>query len=260
TTAAKARWPFGYRIGTRDLTRDLGFGIWDWGFESTHMKRSRRSMLLAAALAVAVVSQVQAVRPVVKGPEKGALVIVGGGRIGPEIFDKFFELAGGTDAPVVVIPTAGGAETYAADWPGLKRLEDYGATNLTVLHTTDRAVADSEEFVKPLTEARAVWIPGGRQWHLVDSYLNTRTEREIERVLERGGVVGGSSAGASIQAEYLVRGAREGNTIMMAPGYEQGFGLLKGAAIDQHMLTRNRQDGLAEGGASHPRRRGTSTD
>src|SRR5262249_53783546 len=147
----------------------------------------------------------------------------------------FFELAGGKDAPVVVIPTAGGQPTYAQDWTGLKVFKEYGATNLTVLHTTDRTVADSEEFVKPLTTARAVWFPGGRQWHLVDSYLNTRTEREVKRVLERDGVVGGSSAGASIQAEYLVRGAREGNKIMMAPGYEEGFGLLKGAAIDQHM-------------------------
>jgi len=71
-------------------------------------------------------------------------------------------------------------------------------------------------------------------------------------VLERGGVVGGSSAGASILASYMVRGARENNYIMMAPGYEQGFGLIKGVAIDQHMLTRNRQDDLEEVVAKHP--------
>ena len=47
-------------------------------------------------------------------------------------------------------------------------------------------------------------------------------------------------------------GARENNYIMMAPGYEEGFGLIKGVAIDQHMLTRNRQDDLEEVVAKHP--------
>ena len=68
--------------------------------------------------------------------------------------------------------------------------------------------------------------------------MGTRTQREIEAVLARGGVIGGSSAGATIQGSYLVRGAREGNQIMMAKGYEQGFGYLRGVAIDQHLLAR----------------------
>jgi cyanophycinase len=190
--------------------------------------------------------------PVVKGPERGALVIVGGGRVGAEILTRIFDLAGGRDAPLVVIPTAGGADAYPDDWSGLKMFKDFGATNITLLHTTDRKIADSEAFVRPITTARAVWFPGGRQWRLVDSYLHTRTQREVERVLERGGVVGGSSAGASILASYMVRGAREDNYIMMAPGYEEGFGLIKGVAIDQHMLTRNRQDDLEAVVAKHP--------
>jgi cyanophycinase len=213
--------------------------------------------IAAASLAIALAAQT---RPVVKGPEHGTLVIVGGGKVVPAITERFFELAGGKDAPVVVIPTAGGAETYPPDWSGLKGFKDFGATHLTILHTTDRAVADSEAFVKPLLTAKAVWFPGGRQWHLVDSYLHTRTQREIQAVLDRGGVVGGSSAGASIIADYLVRGAREGNRIMMAPGYEEGFGLMKGVAIDQHMLTRNRQDDLEAVVARHPELLGISID
>jgi len=198
--------------------------------------------------------------PVVKGPERGALVIVGGGRVGPEILTRFFDLAGGRDAPLVVIPTAAGAESYPDDWSGLKMFKDFGVTNITVLHTSDRKVADSEAFVRPLTTAKAVWFPGGRQWRLVDSYLHTRTQHEVERVLERGGVVGGSSAGASILGSYMVRGAHENNFIMMAPGYEEGFGLIKGVAIDQHMLTRNRQDDLEEVVAKHPEVLGIGID
>ena len=214
---------------------------------------------LAVALAFAS-SLIVASSPVVKGPERGALVIVGGGRVGPEILTRFFDLAGGRDAPLVVIPTANGAESYPDDWSGLKMFKDFGVTSITLLHTTDRKVADSEAFVRPITTARAVWFPGGRQWRLVDSYLHTRTQREVERVLERGGVVGGSSAGASILGSYMVRGARENNNIMMAPGYEEGFGLIKGVAVDQHMLTRNRQDDLEEVVARHPEVLGIGLD
>jgi cyanophycinase len=190
--------------------------------------------------------------PVVKGPERGALVIVGGGKVGTDILTRMFDLAGGKDAPLVVIPTASGADDYPPDWPGLTMFKTFGATNITLVHTKDRKVADSEEFVRPITRARIVWFVGGRQWRLVDSYAHTRTEREVEKVLERGGVVAGSSAGASILSSYMVRGAHENNYIMMAPGYEEGFGLIKGVAIDQHMLTRNRQDDLEEVVARHP--------
>jgi cyanophycinase len=210
------------------------------------MKRVLVLLFMSAAVATI------AADPVVSGPEHGALVIVGGGKVGPEILGRLFELAGGRDAPLVVIPTASGADDYPADWSGLKMFKDFGVTNITLLHTKDRHVADSEDFVRPITTAKAVWFVGGRQWRLVDSYLHTRTQREIERVLERGGVVAGSSAGASIIASYMVRGAVENNFIMMAPGYEEGFGLIKGVAIDQHMLTRNRQDDLEDVVEKHP--------
>ncbi len=212
----------------------------------------RRALVLIAMFALPAVSAPLDADPIVKGPEHGTLVIVGGGRVGPEILTRMFDLGGGKHAPIVVIPTASGADDYPADWSGLKMFKDFGATNVTLLHTKDRKVADSEEFVKPLTTARIVWFVGGRQWRLVDSYAHTRTQREVEHVLARGGVVAGSSAGASIISSYMVRGARENNYTMMAPGYEEGFGLIKGVAIDQHMLTRNRQDDLEEVVARHP--------
>ncbi len=180
------------------------------------------------------------------GPSNGSLVVVGGGNIEPEIYRRFIALAGGPSAPIVVIPTAVGDSAFPQDWGGLAGLKAAGATNLTVLHTKDHGIAESDSFVAPIRAARGVWFPGGRQWRLVDSYLGTRTERELRAVLTRGGVIGGTSAGASILASYLVRGAQEGNTQMMAKGYEQGFGYLRAMAIDQHIVARNRQTDLQE--------------
>jgi cyanophycinase len=175
------------------------------------------------------------------GPAHGTLLIVGGGSM-DKLWPVFLGLAGGREAPIVVIPTAN--ETVTDSDHSVLALRAQGATHVTQLHTRDRATADREEFVAPLRTARAVWLTGGRQWRLADAYLGTRTLREILAVLDRGGVVGGSSAGATIQGSYLVRGAPSGNTIMMSPGHEHGFALLKNSAIDQHVNTRDRAEDL----------------
>tara|TARA_B100002003_G_scaffold94778_2_gene88314 strand:+ start:904 stop:1854 length:951 start_codon:yes stop_codon:yes gene_type:complete len=179
------------------------------------------------------------------GPPNGSLVIVGGAMRDAAIRQQFIELAGGPDAPIVVIPTAGGGSEYD-DWnSGLQGWKRAGVRDIKAVHTTDRSVADSDEFVEPIKRARGVWFNGGRQWRLADSYLNTKTHEELWKLLERGGVIGGSSAGATIQGEYLARGDTSGNTIMMGD-HTEGLGFLKGTAIDQHVLMRNRQFDLTE--------------
>jgi cyanophycinase len=212
------------------------------------------SMLISASLPAAT----QAGSSV--GPDQGSLVIVGGGAVGPEIVARFVELAGGPESEFVVIPTASESDPVDLDRARQRFVRTFGARKVTVLHTRDRAEADTEAFVAPLRTARGVWYDGGRQWRLVDSYFNTRTQREIEAVLARGGVIGGSSAGATIQGSYLVRGAREGNHIMMAKGYEQGFGYLKNVAIDQHILPRHRENDLVAVIEAHPELLGLGID
>jgi cyanophycinase len=174
------------------------------------------------------------------GPERGSLVIVGGGRLPAAVANEFVERAGGVRSAFVVIPTANEGESWGEDYVARSFLTRMGVTDLVVLHTRDRAVANSEAFVRSLAVARGVWIDGGRQWRLADAYLDTRTHRELWNVLDRGGVIGGSSAGATIQGSYLVRGAPEGNQILMSPGHEIGFGFLRLSAIDQHVVARKR--------------------
>lgn len=180
------------------------------------------------------------------GPARGSLVIVGGGRVGPEIMSRFIALAGGVNARIVILPGAGTEDSFPDDWAGYRSFRDAGVQHVAVLHTRDRAEADAEAFVAPLVNATGVWIPGGRQWRLADTYLGTRTLRELHALLDRGGVIGGTSAGASIQASYMVRGAVEGNQIMMAPGHEEGFGFLQDAAVDQHLSARGRQEDMLQ--------------
>jgi cyanophycinase len=213
------------------------------------LKAMKHTLALAAAIsAVALYAQEPEY-----GPAKGALVIQGGGLdVGTGIFETFINKAGGLGAKIIVVPTNGGnknpdgsivqykEEVVLANWK--KR----GATNVWMLHTHDPKIADTEEFAKVLRDAKGVWFVGGRQWNCVDSYAKTLTEREFHKVLERGGVIGGSSAGATIQGDYLVRGAVAGPEIMMTPEpeHEHGFAFLRRSAIDQHINTRNRWDDL----------------
>jgi cyanophycinase len=187
------------------------------------------------------------------GPAKGTLVIQGGGSdVGTGIFETFINHAGGLDAKIVVVPTAGGNRTpdgsvrVYKEEQVLASWKKRGATNVWMLHTHDPKVADTEDFAKILRDANGVWFDGGRQWNIVDSYANTLTLREFHKVLERGGVIGGSSAGATIQGDYLVRGAIAGSEIVMTPEpeHEHGFAFLRKVAIDQHINTRNRWDDI----------------
>jgi cyanophycinase len=187
------------------------------------------------------------------GPPKGTLVIVGGGATdGTGIVEKFIELGGGANGKFIIVPTAGGNRNADGslikydEEPTLRSWKARGLKNVLMLHTADPKVADTEEFARVLRDATAVWFNGGRQWNIVDSYAGTLTYREFHKVLERGGVIGGSSAGATIQGDYLVRGDTSGPNVMMTEekNHQKGFEFLRKVAIDQHINTRMRWDDL----------------
>jgi cyanophycinase len=196
------------------------------------------------------------------GPPRGHLVIAGGGSMdGTGVIERFIELGGGKDTGrFVIVPTAGGnrdssgavrpynAEAVLRSW--IAR----GVKNVTMLHTHDAAVAGTEAFVQDLRQATGVWFNGGRQWNIVDSYAGTPTYDEFHKVLARGGVIGGSSAGATIQGSYLVRGDTRGPQIVMTEetNHQKGFEFLRRSAIDQHINTRSRWDDIIPVIREHP--------
>lgn len=181
------------------------------------------------------------------GPEKGSLVIIGG-NVGSQrdIWEKFTELAGGKDKAVLVVVTTATGDSAAFDQKGVEEVKrQTGIRNVTLLHTSDIKEANSEKFIAPLKKATAVYFEGGRQWRIADSYLNTLTHQAFIDVLSRGGVIAGSSAGATILGSFLWRGDTRGAHILVGD-HTQGLGFLKNSAIDQHLLVRNRQFDLVD--------------
>lgn len=182
------------------------------------------------------------------GPQKGSLIIVGGNLTDQKIFQKFLDLSGGADSPIVIVVTASEDELIAKpDFNSTikKPFENIGFKNITILHTRNPEIANTDSFITPIKQAKGLWFTGGRQWRLVDAYAQTKAFEEFFKLLDRGGVIGGSSAGATIQGSFLVRGDTKTNTILIGD-HQEGFGFIKNIAIDQHLLALNRQFDIFE--------------
>ncbi len=173
--------------------------------------------------------------------EKGTLVIVGGGGQPDGLYKKFIEYAGGPEkANIVIFPTANADPLPKRDVVAAA-FKKAGAKKATVLYGKTQAEVESKEFLDTLKQATGLWFDGGRQWRFVDCYENTKALPLMFDVLKRGGVIGGTSAGATIQGDYLCRGGVFNNFDIRYEGYERGLGFLKGVAIDQHFTQRKRQ-------------------
>ena len=174
--------------------------------------------------------------------KSGTMILQGGSGVNETTFKRFIAAAGGKDAPIVCIPSAadfsGGRElrSYSAN-----QLRELGCSNVTILHTADPHVADqNERFLSPLRKAKGIWIDGGRTYRVMDAFENTRAQQLMKEVLNRGGVVGGSSAGCQVVGDLLVRGDPRTNRKMIFEGYTRGLRLIEGIVVDAHFLQRGR--------------------
>jgi cyanophycinase len=211
---------------------------------------------LGLALLLAALAAMKPAESAAADPDRppGSLVIAGGGELPEPVAERFVELAGGKASRVVVIPTA----TEMADTPELLPCPGYwrarGAGSVGLLHTRNRERANDPAFVQPLTEATGVWFSGGDQEQLLEAYGGTRVEQELQKVLARGGVIGGTSAGAAALSHVMILGgnphARVGT----------GFDFLRDVVIDTHFQNRQRLGRLLGVLAEHPRCAGLGID
>jgi cyanophycinase len=180
---------------------------------------------------------------------QGTLLLVGGGGLPDSIRQRFLDLAGGRAARLVIIPSASALPDAPAE--ALAYWKTAPVQSVRVLHAASRAQADDPAFVRVLREATGVWISGGDQSRLTALYGGTAVERELENVVRRGGVVGGTSAGASVVSAVMMAGPGKAG---------QGFGLLADTIVDQHFSNRGRLPRLLALVRSHPGQFGIGID
>jgi len=198
----------------------------------------------------------------------GTQIITSSGRAADELFTK---TVGDRQAKVVFIPTA--ASSFRSQnltiWePGAEEnrekfladlRERFQLDNITILHTRDRKVADSDAFVQPLREAKAVWISGGNPGRFMASFRGTKVEKELKALVARGGVLGGESAGAIVQGSYTIRGNPD-KPVLMVKGSEKGIGFLRDVAINAHVTASKRENELVTIVDRYPKLLGVGID
>jgi cyanophycinase len=185
----------------------------------------------------------------------GTLFILGGGVTCQVMYDEYFRIAGGPDARVIHIPSA--TRTFE-EIPDLRayyyEFYEQNPASFEFLHTYDRAVAAVPTFAEPLNSATGVWFGGGSQNLMAELFLDTEVVPAIHRVLERGGIVSGTSSGAAIMADAMI-----------CRGYEevelgQGFALYPRAIVDSHFTGRQRQKRLPRALLQRPDQIGVGVD
>ncbi len=156
------------------------------------------------------------------------------------ILADFVAASGGSEARIAVIPTASSlgpevVEVYDALFRKL------GAAEVVAVRPESREDAHDSDLVKRLTEATGIFMTGGNQLKLSAILSGTPLAEALIEAHERGVVVAGTSAGASIQSSHMVAFGGPGSTPKQRmTQVAAGLGLLRSSVIDQHFDQRNR--------------------
>jgi len=183
------------------------------------------------------------------------LLIIGGAedKVGrATVLRRFVRLAGGRKARIVVIPSASAfpeeaVETYNVAFGRL------GAPDVVVVNPRSRQAAADSALVGEMDNATGVFMTGGNQLKLSQLFVGTPLADAISRAHERGAVVAGTSAGASIMSSFMISLGADGVTPRQRSSQlTSGLGLLPGVIIDQHFDQRARYGRLMSLVASSP--------
>lgn len=192
-----------------------------------------------------------------------SLLIIGGAedKLGrATVLRRFIRLAGGRKARVAVIPSASSVpeevvEVYTTIF---RRL---GAAEVTAVAPQSRLGASDPALVEVLAGATGVFMSGGNQLKLSQLIVGTPLGEAVRAAYERGAVVAGTSAGASIMSQFMISLGDEGVTPRQrASQLTAGLGLLPDVIVDQHFDQRARYGRLMSLVAGSPNLLGMGID
>jgi len=189
-----------------------------------------------------------------EGETRGWIVPIGGAENkenDPRILERFIAVSGGSQADIVVIPTASRLHETGPRYESLFR--ELGARRVTVMDFDTRRDCQEPGRLQRLEEASGIFFTGGNQLRLTTLLGGTPVAKLIRRRSANGVTVGGTSAGASILSEHMIAFGDEGPSVIsgsvrLAPG----LGLTNRFVIDQHFRQRDRLGRLITALAYNP--------
>lgn len=188
--------------------------------------------------------------------DKGTLFIAGGGIRHNYMMDTFIMLAGGTDSRIVLVPSASN-NPLACVSSYVKQFADLGCSNINYIDSM--ANIDSRKNVEMIETADALFFTGGDQNKLVEHFKGSRILDKIVELYKSGGVIGGTSAGASVMSRIMMTSFLDKEEILSgiyppeigSYALGEGFGFLDSIIIDQHFTQRRRHARLLDAVLQH---------
>ncbi len=175
------------------------------------------------------------------------------------ILSTFVQLAGGHDARIAVIPTASSLETAGSRYT--KIFTDMGAASAESIAIMSREDANGRAPLEALRDATGIFLTGGNQMRLSAMMGGSDAEMLIRERHQRGAIVAGTSAGASILSAHMVAmGASGPSPRLRMAQMVAGFGLVPDMIIDQHFRQRDRIGRLLALVAANPSLLGVGID
>lgn len=187
------------------------------------------------------------------GPENGVLYIHGGGQLNLKEFVQLTrEVSGKAQPSIVVITTAQGPKRKSdfeneVPFPLVNNLKTkHHIKNVSELYNLKSEAADQQAAYERIDAADAVFMTGGNQCYLTEAFLDSKSIAAMNRLLARGGVIGGSSAGAQVQSSFMTRGDFKRREILGDTKHQTGFDFVSNCAFDVHVEERNREEDLLQ--------------
>lgn len=189
----------------------------------------------------------------------GTLVVVGGGPTPEGLHKQVMELAGGTNARVLVVPLASSPVPEISS--SVKAFRDAGGAQVEQISSTDPKTALSQ-----VRQADVLWFPGGSQTVLMEALRRLGVVEAIRTRHAQGAVLGGTSAGAAVMSQTMIAGTEPapkgtaGDKSTMKPQLGEGLGLWPAVIVDQHFLKRGREPRLRAAVQARPDLLGVGID
>ncbi|HEY6400888.1 MAG TPA: cyanophycinase [Blastocatellia bacterium] len=142
-----------------------------------------------------------------------------------------------------------------------KLFTSMGVKQIKRLGVNHRDETSKDPRLEILADAKAVFFTGGDQLKITTRLGGTELSELIEEIYRRGGIIGGTSAGATALGEMMLVGSPgEGISKISDVHMTPGLGLAKNMIIDQHFSERGRIRRLLGAVAQNPRMLGIGID
>ncbi len=170
------------------------------------------------------------------------------------ILSHVVRLSGGTEATIVVVPTASSIPDEVSK-NYLDAFGKLGCANVKILNIRERKQAETERSMKLVRDADCIMFSGGNQSKITEFIAGTKLHALIrQRYLNDDGfVMAGTSAGAMCMSEEMIAGGSSTEAFIKgAVIMRDGLGFVKNLIIDSHFIKRGRFGRLAEAVAKFP--------